>query len=1001
MAGRLLYLKSLDQYWKDDNRRGIWRDIHKAVKKIRAAHESKSHGSVIPNTNGIQILYEKLIADLQEVLGSKGKWKDRTHNAELLLEAIGEWELGSQGTDQTPTYIVAKALCRLEPMMPFTHPIKVKSEDERTNRKTDDTTYCFPEAVARGDQQLVNVMLDVLPEHSKGSEQRKAFLDSYIDNKYGSVQKTAFRLAAEKLRLGVLEMLLGRYSELADRDNIMECLEAVIQRTAMKGDEEEEDTALGVFKLIVRHMDKSEDRDVWGKIWKSAVKVSSTKVIEYLLSGEKEAPSAKIFITYDNAKFVIENNDIGMWEKFDRTDRCWLLSEKSKDLLHTAVRSRKAEIVQSILKDVPEQIEVQAGEKQDIFAIQELKPSTPSYEDIRHTLVCAMIRSTSDKFGIRELRTILKKSNVEADQLCLHLSSIDTEEQSFTEYVQGLLQQKEAMGRIYKFESILKYAKFPDLHTQVPKQTQNLATSLRMDYHEVRDIFEWLRKRKVESVIELSVPDRLLTPHIDEDVEYCVNQFNVRILKWRKLDMYLGNFDLKIKNELQELHLFSSGRQAVHDHWLSELRSFPKLQRLFVNVVVDVMSEKQLKDSVRTLQEKLDQLNRDELGYRWTKGRQGLRKDTQNTPMVPVTEYEWATDRGFKTYKNLDEIRNNVVGGNLAAFIDKYVDFKLPDDKRTKVAVIDSGVVSVGGKAKSRDSKSEREDGAINGQTNGRKEGSDNISTRDPTDATQPSTTDLAELIEDGKSYVNTGDDEEQMWWHASEPHGTQMARLICSIDPRCKLYVVKVAETRSSGIAANVVAQAIEWAIDKKVDIISISLVVFANTEDMIKQIEKARRKDIVVLVSTADTGLATTPTSTDKPDNNEDLFTIVACDKWGNLLPFSQKSGYRFRFVGHNVQVGQIPFLKSEESVTGSSAATAIAAGAASLILACYRISPKFDDSGEDWRYRMVKKRFREMGEGGDQPYVKLENLCGKNRDLRNIDFQAVVREEFVRNP
>lgn len=72
----------------------------------------------------------------------------------------------------------------------------------------------------------------------------------------------------------------------------------------------------------------------------------------------------------------------------------------------------------------------------------------------------------------------------------------------------------------------------------------------------------------------------------------------------------------------------------------------------------------------------------------------------------------------------------------------------------------------------------------------------------------QWSTNDLAHRVKGGKSFVNTGDDEEQVWWHASEPHGTQMARLICSIDPCCELYVIKVAETRSSGISANVVAE-------------------------------------------------------------------------------------------------------------------------------------------------------------------------------------------------
>ncbi|KAJ6439302.1 amino acid transporter (predicted) [Purpureocillium lavendulum] len=165
-------------------------------------------------------------------------------------------------------------------------------------------------------------------------------------------------------------------------------------------------------------------------------------------------------------------------------------------------------------------------------------------------------------------------------------------------------------------------------------------------------------------------------------------------------------------------------------------------------------------------------------------------------------------------------------------------------------------------------------------------------------------TNDLAHRVVDGKSFVNTGGDEEQVWWHASEPHGTQMARLICSIDPCCERIVIKVAETRSAGISANVVAEAIRWAIGKGVDVISLSLVAYTDTEQMSAAIQEASGQDIVILSSTADEGVGTKESATDKPThrNNKDVFTIAACDRWGNLLDRNQKVGYDYRFVGHN---------------------------------------------------------------------------------------------------
>jgi hypothetical protein len=125
---------------------------------------------------------------------------------------------------------------------------------------------------------------------------------------------------------------------------------------------------------------------------------------------------------------------------------------------------------------------------------------------------------------------------------------------------------------------------------------------------------------------------------------------------------------------------------------------------------------------------------------------------------------------------------------------------------KTKVAIIDSGVVIAGGRARARrggpEGKHESESEL------GLNSSSEVISIPLVKEKGKRYTNDLARHVVDGTSLVDTGDDEEQVWWHASEPHGTQMARLICSMDSRCELYAIKVAETRSSGISANVVAE-------------------------------------------------------------------------------------------------------------------------------------------------------------------------------------------------
>jgi hypothetical protein len=60
--------------------------------------------------------------------------------------------------------------------------------------------------------------------------------------------------------------------------------------------------------------------------------------------------------------------------------------------------------------------------------------------------------------------------------------------------------------------------------------------------------------------------------------------------------------------------------------------------------------------------------------------------------------------------------------------------------------------------------------------------------------------------IQEGRSFV---DDNSRLspWLFASDPHGTQMANLICAIDPFCEIYIARVAED-SFGITAERVAK-------------------------------------------------------------------------------------------------------------------------------------------------------------------------------------------------
>lgn len=58
--------------------------------------------------------------------------------------------------------------------------------------------------------------------------------------------------------------------------------------------------------------------------------------------------------------------------------------------------------------------------------------------------------------------------------------------------------------------------------------------------------------------------------------------------------------------------------------------------------------------------------------------------------------------------------------------------------------------------------------------------------------------TSLWSSIKGGRSFVDDGS-KVFPWLFASDSHGTQMANLICAMDPFCELYVARVAEGKYS----------------------------------------------------------------------------------------------------------------------------------------------------------------------------------------------------------
>lgn len=56
----------------------------------------------------------------------------------------------------------------------------------------------------------------------------------------------------------------------------------------------------------------------------------------------------------------------------------------------------------------------------------------------------------------------------------------------------------------------------------------------------------------------------------------------------------------------------------------------------------------------------------------------------------------------------------------------------------------------------------------------------------------------IADRIVEGESFVHGSYGRLSSWLVASNPHGTQMANLICATDPKCHILVAKVGEHKN-----------------------------------------------------------------------------------------------------------------------------------------------------------------------------------------------------------
>ncbi|XDG09918.1 hypothetical protein ABKA04_009533 [Annulohypoxylon sp. FPYF3050] len=228
-----------------------------------------------------------------------------------------------------------------------------------------------------------------------------------------------------------------------------------------------------------------------------------------------------------------------------------------------------------------------------------------------------------------------------------------------------------------------------------------------------------------------------------------------------------------------------------------------------------------------------------------------------------------------------------------------------------------------------------------------------------------------------GRSFVwnehGKGQESEASWWLAVDPHGSQMANIISQLDPFCVFYFFQIANNMNY-ISTPTVVKALEWAIKCDVDIINCSFALDEDQAELEAVLRKAKQKDIIIMCSTADEGenvdevwpAAYYRRERDRAETFDNIFPIVGCNEHGKFSKYANESAGRYMFRGEDVDVSSadLTLPMETDNVHGSSVATAIATGVASLILACYQLVKKELDKKSS-RSGLVDACFHKMCE------------------------------------
>ncbi|KAJ4860797.1 subtilase family domain-containing protein [Trichoderma breve] len=366
-------------------------------------------------------------------------------------------------------------------------------------------------------------------------------------------------------------------------------------------------------------------------------------------------------------------------------------------------------------------------------------------------------------------------------------------------------------------------------------------------------VFYWLKYNiGVKKILEVVVDDGAgqeestgdvseikKKPHSDQAIIECLKHLSVETLDWKRMDIPAEVIIEGAGKDIKRLHLYCSGSQAVLQSW-ADSNGLSKLQ----NGLESFYWANEHAEKLQTdLKRKFEELNPGKkspvVDYRIIRPKKALDKSASseviNQDERKFEEQDWL--------KCMDEF------ADIMEVVEQQPDFlSIGIQKSThpiRVALIDDGV---------KTSYAGLDNNISTGKSSWKRPDSKNTRTG------------------------NTQWEQFRSYNSSHTGHGTVMAYYIKRVCPRVSLYVAKLDckphRGGVSGYSANVtfsidsVAQAIEWAVEQEVDIISMSWAIEkSNTlpyRPLCDAIQKAVEKKIILFCANPDRGTGYTVNDT-----------------------------------------------------------------------------------------------------------------------------------------